>query len=186
MSTSLAKLRGMSNATSPDRLETEDERPTRPLVRTNHDAVRVLPLIGRILFAQMFILAAPNHFSARGIGYAASMGVPAANVLVPLSGILALVGGISVLLGYRAKIGAWMLVLFLVPVTLWMHRFWDVADPQMAVMQLINFQKNMAMLGGSLLIAYFGAGPLSLDARIARTAVVETRRPLSPPTPVRS
>ncbi len=175
----------MSTATSPERLEVEDNRPTRPLVRS-HDARRVLPLIGRILFALIFILAAPNHFSARGIGYAASMGVPGPNVLVPISGILAFVGGVSVLLGYRAKIGAWLLVLFLVPVTLWMHRFWTVADPQMAQIQMVNFMKNLAMTGGALFIAYFGAGPLSLDARIARTAVVETRAPLSPPTPARS
>jgi putative oxidoreductase len=68
-------------------------------------------------------------------------------------------------LGYRAKIGAWLLVLFLVPVTLMMHNFWAVKDPMMARIQMAMFLKNVTMLGGALLISQFGAGPLSLDAR---------------------
>jgi putative oxidoreductase len=91
--------------------------------------------------------------------------------------MLALFGGLSVLLGYKAKAGALLLVVFLVPVTLWMHRFWDVADAQMAQAQMINFMKNVAMTGAALYIAYFGAGPLSVDARIARTDVTESIRP---------
>ena len=84
---------------------------------------------------------------------------------VPLSGILGGVGGLSILLGYRAKIGAWLIVLFLVPVTVTMHNFWAVTDPMMAQLQLAMFMKNLSMLDGALLITYFGAGPLSLDAR---------------------
>jgi putative oxidoreductase len=86
-------------------------------------------------------------------------------LLVPLAGILAFVGGLSILLGYHARIGAWILVLFLVPVSLMMHNFWAVTDPMMAQMQRAMFLKNLSMLGGALLIAHFGAGPLSLDAR---------------------
>jgi putative oxidoreductase len=67
-------------------------------------------------------------------------------------------------LGYRARLGAWLIVLFLVPVTLAMHNFWAVKDPMMAQMQMIMFMKNVSMLGGALLITQFGAGPLSLDA----------------------
>lgn len=122
-------------------------------------------------------MSTPNHFSAKGIGYAASNGVPMPNVLVPLAGVLALCGGLSVMLGYKAKFGAWMLVAFLVPVTLWMHRFWDVADAQMAQQQMINFMKNVALTGAALYMAFFGAGPLSLDARIARSEALEVTRP---------
>ncbi|HET6384880.1 MAG TPA: DoxX family protein, partial [Armatimonadota bacterium] len=82
-----------------------------------------------------------------------------------MSGLLALAGGLSILLGYRATIGAWVLVQFLVPVTFLMHRFWVISDPQAAQMQMINFMKNMSMLGGALLITQFGAGPASIDAR---------------------
>ncbi|HEY2367936.1 MAG TPA: DoxX family protein [Polyangiaceae bacterium] len=143
----------------------------------SHDASRVLPLAGRILFSLIFVMSTPEHFSAKGVGAAASHGVPMPNVLVPLAGILALCGGLSVLLGYKAKLGAWMLVAFLVPVTLWMHRFWDVADPQMAQMQMINFMKNVALVGTALYMAFFGAGPLSLDARIARSEAREATPP---------
>jgi putative oxidoreductase len=165
---------GMSTATSRG-FEADDDRPTRRIVRS-HDASRVLPLAGRILFALIFVMSTPNHFSASGVGYAASNGVPMPNVLVPLAGILALCGGLSIMLGYRAKIGAWMLVAFLIPVTLWMHRFWDVADAQMAQAQMINFTKNVALTGAALYMAWFGAGPLSLDARIARSEAREITR----------
>src|SRR5713101_7834840 len=124
----------------------------------------IVPL-GRFLFALIFVLSGVNNFSRQAIGYAASQGVPLASLLVPLSGILALAGGLSILLGYHARLGAWLLVLFLVPVTAVMHNFWVVKDPMMAQMQQAMFFKNLSLLGGSLLIAYFGAGPLSLDAR---------------------
>jgi len=82
--------------------------------------------------------------------------------------VLAIAGGLSILLGYRAKLGAWLIVLFLIPVTLMMHKFWTVHDPMMAQIQMILFMKNVAMLGGALLISQFGAGPFSLDARRSR------------------
>jgi uncharacterized membrane protein YphA (DoxX/SURF4 family) len=47
-----------------------------------------------------------------------------------------------------------------------MHRFWTVSDPMMHQMQMINFMKNLSIIGGALLITYFGAGPLSLDTKI--------------------
>ena len=121
--------------------------------------------LGRLLFSAIFLMSSFGHFSAKTIGYAAAQGVPLAQIAVPVSGLLALAGGLSVLLGYRAKIGAWMLVLFLIPVTFMMHRFWGVADPQAAQMQMIMFMKNISMLGGALLITQFGAGPASIDAR---------------------
>jgi putative oxidoreductase len=71
-------------------------------------------------------------------------------------------------LGYRAKLGAWLIVLFLIPVTLMLHKFWLVTDPMMAQIQMILFMKNVSMLGGALLISQFGAGPFSLDARRSR------------------
>jgi len=119
-------------------------------------------LLGRVLFTALFIMAGPNHFKAGTIAYAAASGVPMANVLVPLSGIIALLGGLSILLGYKAKQGAWLIVLFLVPVTFSMHRFWGLADAQASMMQMVMFMKNMSILGGALMIAHFGSGPLSL------------------------
>ena len=125
----------------------------------------VVTLLGRLLFVAVFIMSGPRHFSSQVIGYAASQGVPLASILVPLSGVLALAGGLSILLGYRAKIGAGLIALFLVPVTLMMHKFWGIGDPMMAQMQMAMFVKNVSMLGAALLISQLGAGPFSLDAR---------------------
>jgi putative oxidoreductase len=128
-------------------------------------AAHYLTAVGRVLFSAIFILAGLNHFSAASIGYAAQTGLPMAGLLVPLSGVLSLLGGVSILLGYHARLGAWILVLFLVPVTLLMHAFWSVDDAMMRQMQMANFMKNVALIGGALMIAHFGAGPASLDAR---------------------
>ncbi|MDE2008946.1 MAG: DoxX family protein [Candidatus Omnitrophica bacterium] len=120
-------------------------------------------LLGRILYSLIFILSSFNDFTRPVIGFAAKHGVPMAHVLVPLAGILALLGGVCILLGYKTRWGAWMLVVFLVPVTLMMHNFWAVSDPMMRQMQMVNFLKNTSMLGAALLIAYFGSGLCSLD-----------------------
>jgi putative oxidoreductase len=124
-----------------------------------------IAFLGRFLFALIFVMSGPRHFMSATIAYAASQGVPLASIVVPLSGVLALVGGLSILLGYRAKLGAWLIVLFLVGVTPMMHNFWAVSDPMMHQMQMIMFMKNMSMLGGALLISQRGSGPWSLDAR---------------------
>jgi putative oxidoreductase len=113
-------------------------------------------------------MSGPLHFSKQEVAYAAAQGVPLASLLVPFSGVLALAGGLSILLGYRAKLGAWLIVLFLAPVTLMMHNFWAVHDPMMAQIHMAMFMKNVSMLGGALLISQFGAGPFSLDARRSR------------------
>jgi putative oxidoreductase len=125
-------------------------------------------VLGRFFFALIFLMAGATHSNKQTIGYAASQGVPLASIAVPLSGVVAIAGGLSILLGYRAKLGAWLIVLFLVPVTLMMHKFWTVTDPMMAQIQMILFMKNVSMLGGALLISQFGAGPSSLDARRSR------------------
>jgi putative oxidoreductase len=121
--------------------------------------------LGRLLFALIFVMSGPRHFMSQTIAYAALQGVPMASVAVPFSGVLAFIGGLSILLGYRAKLGAWLIVLFLVGVTPMMHKFWVVTDPMMYQMQFVMFMKNVSMLGGALLITQLGSGPWSLDAR---------------------
>ena len=128
-------------------------------------ASRYLAVAGRAFYSILFILAAPHLFSSATIAYAAQRGVPLSGLAVPLAGVIALAGGLSILLGYRARVGAWLIVLFLVPVTLWIHRFWAVSDPMQAQIEQVMFMKNVSMLGAALLIARFGAGPISLDAR---------------------
>jgi putative oxidoreductase len=127
--------------------------------------MRYVYLIGRILFALIFVTASPRHFSHEGIQHAADLGVPLAGLAVPVSGVLALVGGLSVASGYKTKWGAWLLVGFLVPVTFLMHAFWKLSDPAQAHVQQAMFAKNISMLGAALLLTQFGAGPISFDAR---------------------
>ncbi len=138
-------------------------------------ALRWLAPLGRVLFALIFVLSGLSHFSRQTIAYAASVGVPAAGVFVPLAGVLAVVGGLGVAFGFKTRIAALLLVIFLVPVTLKMHAFWTVRDAMMAMDQQIHFMKNVSMLGAALFLLCSGAGPLSGDA--AR------RRPPSPATP---
>jgi putative oxidoreductase len=121
-------------------------------------------ITGRILFSLLFILSSFGHFKAETIAFAGSQGLPYASVLVPLSGIVELIGGLSILVGYRAKLGAWLLVIFLIPVTFVFHQFWNVTDPMTYQMQFVMFMKNISMTGAALLIAYFGSGELSIDA----------------------
>jgi putative oxidoreductase len=121
--------------------------------------------LGRLLFALIFVMSGPRHFMSSTIAYAAAQGVPLASIAVPFSGLLALLGGLSILLGFRARFGAWFVVLFLLGITPIMHRFWGVSDPMMAQMQMIMCMKNLSMLGGALIITQFGSGPWSLDSR---------------------
>jgi len=129
--------------------------------------MKYMVLLGRTLYAAIFIIAGPGHFAAGTISYAAHQGVPMASIVVPLSGLMALIGGVSILVGYFARYGAWLIVFFLVPVTIMMHRFWGVPNPSMAQIQQIMFMKNLSMLGAALLIAHFGSGPFSVDSRKA-------------------
>jgi putative oxidoreductase len=137
-------------------------------VDTQPQAARYLAPIGRLLFAAIFLVSVPSHFTQATFDHAAAAGVPLANVLVPLSGVLELIGAVLLLVGYRARLGAVLLAIFLVPVTVVMHRFWGIAEPMQAQMQQINFLKNVALLGAMFLVMYFGAGPLSLDERAGR------------------
>jgi len=125
--------------------------------------MKYVPLAGRILFSLIFIVASFNHFTKEAAQYAASNGTPLATILVPISGVMSLVGGLSIVIGYRAKWGALLIVAFLVPVTYFMHAFWNIDDPMQKAIQTAMFMKNLSMMGGALLIFYFGAGPVALD-----------------------
>ena len=104
--------------------------------------MRAFVPIGRVLFALIFVASVVGHFTSAEISEAAAHGVPLATILVPLAGLIALVGGVSVMLGYRARFGALLLLVFLVPVTLVMHKFWGLADPQMAMMQKVKLHEE--------------------------------------------
>lgn len=121
-------------------------------------------LIGRILFSAVFIGSGINHLrNSAAVGqYAASAGVPSGHAIAIVTGLTILIGGLMVLLGFKGRIGAILLVLFLVPVSFIMHRFWGVSDPMVAANQQAHFMKNIALAGAALMVIYFGTGALSL------------------------
>lgn len=122
-------------------------------------------VLGRVLFSAIFIMQSFAHFSQDMVRHASMMGVPMAPILVPIAGLIALLGGLSILLGYKGKSGAWLLVIFLAPTAFMMHKFWEMNDPFATMMHHYCFWKNISMLGASLMITHFGTGPYSLDKR---------------------
>ncbi len=120
------------------------------------------PLIGRILFAAIFIMTGFGHFGDTGnmVGMVPAF-LPAPTFFVYLTGAMLLVGGLSVLAGFKAKMGGLILAAFLIPTSLLVWAPNAGAD-QIALMMMM---KDMALGGAALLIAYFGAGPMSMDAK---------------------
>lgn len=126
-------------------------------------------LLGRVLYSFFFIRSGYNHLTKLNMmaQYAGSQGVPMAKLGVGVSGVMLVAGGLSILLGFEPRIGALLLVAFLVPTAVMMHRFWGVADPMAAQNQMIHFWKNIVMAGAALMIYYFatvspGAWPYSI------------------------
>jgi putative oxidoreductase len=123
-----------------------------------------LTLIGRIIYGGFFVYNGLNHLINLKMlaGYAAMKGVPAPQVAVLVSGLMILVGGAMVVLGWKVRLGAWLIVLFLVPVTFKMHAFWaETGDTRM--MEMISFAKNMALLGAALMIMLPTSWPLAVE-----------------------
>jgi putative oxidoreductase len=89
----------------------------------------------------------------------ASAGVPFPLVMLIFTIAFQILGGLSIILGYQAKIGAILLLIFIIPATVVFHN--PIADPS----QLISFWKNLAIMGGLLMTIAFGAGGLSFDER---------------------
>jgi len=116
--------------------------------------MEILFVIGRILYGGFFIMNGLNHFRQYGMlkGYAASKGVPAPGSAVMVTGLLILFGGLGVVLGIYIQWAVLALALFLIPVSLKMHNFWSVSDPMMRMAEAVNFSKNTALLGASLIL----------------------------------
>jgi putative oxidoreductase len=122
--------------------------------------VDVVALIGRILFVALFAGSAVGHLTQAEAmsGYAASKGVPQAKLATLASGVLIAVGALMVLLGVWLDLGALLLVIFLVPTAVLMHAFWKETDPTAKQMEMIQFQKDIALAGAALLVLALYAG----------------------------
>jgi putative oxidoreductase len=128
----------------------------------------VLSLVGRVLLAWLFIPAGWGKIAgfAGTVGYIASKGVPLPEVCAAIAIAAELGLGLALLVGFKARWAALGLAIFTAVVTPIFHGYWALpADQQM--MQKLMFNKNVAVVGGLLVLAAFGAGRLSLDGRRA-------------------
>lgn len=127
------------------------------------------PLAGRVLMAYIFVLSGIGKIGnfAGTAGYMASKGMPFAEALLVGAIAVELVSGIMLVVGWQARWAAAAIFLFMIPTTLIFHAYWAV-DPEQVRAQTIQFNKNLAIMGGMLYLMAFGAGPLSLDRRSGR------------------
>ena len=111
-------------------------------------------LVGRLIVGGYFIFNGLNHFLSYPmfVQAAASKGVPLPEIAIPVSGALLLFGGASILLGWLTDYGIAAIVLFLAVVSPYMHDFWAQSGME-RMNQMINFTKNMALLGSTLIFA---------------------------------
>jgi putative oxidoreductase len=130
----------------------------------------VTTILARVLLCTIFLLSAvgnkiPNFESVAE--YMQSAGVPASKLMLAGAIAFLIVGSLSVLLGFEARIGAGLLLVFLALATYYFHAFWNL-EGQEQQMQMIQFMKNLSMAGAMLFIIANGAGPLSFDAWAAK------------------
>ncbi|OIP68817.1 MAG: DoxX family protein [Oscillatoriales cyanobacterium CG2_30_40_61] len=127
--------------------------------------MQFIPLIGRTFLATIFIHAAINKIFdfANTQTMMTEKGLPLAGILLGGTIVFQILGGLSLVLGYKTRLGAWVLILFLIPTTIIFHNFWDVPAEK------IDFLKNLSIMGGLFMITYFGAGPVSVDEHITMT-----------------
>ena len=140
-----------------------------------------LTVLGRLLLCTIFFMAAVGnkipHFS-NVAKIMESVGVPAPQFMLAGAIVFLLVGSLSVIVGYKARIGAVLLLTFLVLASYYFHPFWKL-DGQAQQEQMIHFMKNLSMMGAMLFIVANGAGPMSVDAWLARPATALTEEPAS-------
>ncbi len=120
--------------------------------------------LGRFCLSVIFILAGLGKFMDFG-GTAAHMsaeGLPMAHVLLVIAALIEVLGGFSLLLGWKTRYSAVLLLLFLLPVTYFFHDFWSLTGKEQQ-MEMIQFLKNLAIFGGLLYVASAGPGKYSID-----------------------
>ena len=130
----------------------------------------VVTVLGRLLLCTIFFMAAVGnkipHFS-QVAKVMESVGIPAPQFMLIGAIVFLIVGSVSVIVGYQARIGATLLLVFLVLATYYFHGFWRL-EGQAQQDQMIQFMKNLSMMGAMLFIIANGSGPMSLDAKLAK------------------
>jgi uncharacterized membrane protein YphA (DoxX/SURF4 family) len=119
--------------------------------------MEILVWIGKIVFGGYFVFSGLNHFmSMQNMkGYTASKGLPMPGLMTGLTGLMMIAGGLSVIFNMYLILGGWLLVSFLVLSAVLMHNFWKAEDANAKMMEMIQFQKNLALAAAMLLIMYW-------------------------------
>ncbi|MFZ2295222.1 MAG: DoxX family protein [Polaromonas sp.] len=125
-----------------------------------------LSLIGRLLMAWMFLPAGIGKITgfAGTVAYSASAGLPMPEVGTAIALVIEVVGGLALILGFGTRWAALALGLFTLVASFYFHNFWALPADQQMIPSLL-FYKNMAIVGGLLTLAAWGAGAWSLDAK---------------------
>jgi putative oxidoreductase len=112
-------------------------------------------LIGRILFGGFWLMSSFLHFKNVNYlaEYARAKRTPSPKLAVAGTGIILLLGGLSMLFGVCPLGGIILLIVFLLGVSFQIHRFWKVDDAQMRQIDMINFTKNLALIGALLMLS---------------------------------
>ena len=123
-------------------------------------------LVGRVLLGMLFLPAGLMKLMgfAGTAGYIASAGLPLPEVGAAIAIVVEIGGGAALLAGFHARLAAQVLAVFTLVATVCFHNFWAVPADQAFVQQLMFF-KNIAVIGGLLMLAAHGAGAWSLDAK---------------------
>jgi putative oxidoreductase len=134
--------------------------------------ISLLNLLARVLIVGIFLMSALGNkipqFNAVA-GYMAAEGVPLPHVMLAGAICFLIAGSVSIVLGYRTSLGAGMLLTFLILATYFFHDFWNFTG-QERQLQMIQFLKNVSLMGTMLLLMTHGPGRLSLDGRAPRSA----------------
>ena len=122
------------------------------------------PLIGRLLIAVIFVLSGFNKIAGfeGTVGYIASKGLPLPQLGAILAIVVELGGGILLIVGWKTRWAAAVMMIFTVVAAVIFHNYW-AAPPEMAQNQMIHFMKNLAIAGGFLSLVLNGAGGWSVD-----------------------
>ena len=127
-------------------------------------ALAVVPAVGRILMSAIFLVSGIGKLAAPAATLAKieAVGLPLPPVAYAAATLVEVVGGLLLIAGYRTRLVALVLAVFSVATAVTFHAAFGDQN------QMVHFLKNLAMAGGLLQVAVFGAGPLSLDARQGR------------------
>jgi uncharacterized membrane protein YphA (DoxX/SURF4 family) len=109
-------------------------------------------LLGRVIFGGFFLYSGIHHFQEKDalVRYASAKQAPLPEVMVPITGAALIAGGASIVLGVKPKVGALAIAGFLAGVSPLMHDFWNAKEPAQRQSEMVNFMKNVAMMGGAL------------------------------------